>query len=298
MPASTPYLGEALSLTTAVFWAFAVILFKRSGETARPLALNLFKTLLAAVLIPPTMLLLGQPLMHPAPLNDYLLLFISGALGIALADTLFFKALNILGAGRSAIVDCTYSPLVILQAMIFLGETLSALQMTGVVLIVAAVLLVGLEKDPGAITRRRLAFGILLSLLYMIMLTVSLVMVKPLLERSPVLWVTQMRLLSAIPVLLLMLALHPGRRKILGSLSHAGGWRFIVPGTVLGNYLALITWLGGMKYAMASVASALNQTSNLFVFILAALFLKERVTPFRLVGILLGAAGVYLATFG
>ncbi len=298
MPASIPYLGEVLSLTTAIFWAFAVILFKRSGETARPLALNLFKTLLAAVLIPPTMLLLGQPVLHPAPLNDYLLLFISGALGIAISDTLFFKALNILGAGRSAIVDCTYSPLVILQAMIFLGETLSVLQLIGVVLIVTAVLLVGLEKDSGAITRRRLVFGIVLSLVYMITLTVSLVMVKPLLERSPVLWVTQMRLLSAIPVLLLMLAVHPGRREILGSLSHADGWRFIVPGAVLGNYLALITWLGGMKYATASVASALNQTSNLFVFILAAVFLRERVTLIRLMGILLGAGGVYLATFG
>ncbi len=165
-------------------------------------------------------------------------------------------------------------------------------------LIVTAVMLVGLEKDRGEITRRQLALGILLSLLYMITLTSSLVMVKPLLERSPVLWVTQMRLLSAIPVLLLMLALHPGRREILGSLSHAGGWRFIVPGAVLGNYLALITWLGGMKYAMASVASALNQTSNLFVFLLAAVFLGERVTLFRLLGILLGAGGVYLATFG
>jgi drug/metabolite transporter (DMT)-like permease len=53
-----------------------------------------------------------------------------------------------------------------------------------------------------------------------------------------------------------------------------------------------------MKYTQASIAAALNQTSTLWTFILAALILKEPVTWLRVVGLGLGLAGVFLVTFG
>jgi drug/metabolite transporter (DMT)-like permease len=68
----------------------------------------------------------------------------------------------------------------------------------------------------------------------------------------------------------------------------------MLPGSFLGAYVAILLWVGGMKYATASVASALNQTSNLFIFLFAALFLKERITRAKLAGIVLGVLGVLL----
>jgi drug/metabolite transporter (DMT)-like permease len=72
----------------------------------------------------------------------------------------------------------------------------------------------------------------------------------------------------------------------------------MIPGSVLGTYLALIFWIGGMKYAPASIAAALNQTSSIFIFILAALFLKEEITRYKIVGIILAIAGVFLVIRG
>ena len=104
------HLGEATALLTAIIWALAVIMFKKSGEEVHPVGLNLFKVIMAGVLLVPTALLFGENLLRPAPIEDYLLLLLSGVLGIGIADTLFFKSLNALGAGLSAIVDCLYSP--------------------------------------------------------------------------------------------------------------------------------------------------------------------------------------------
>jgi drug/metabolite transporter (DMT)-like permease len=115
---SIPYLGEMLALLTAITWSFGVILFKKSGETVHPIALNLFKNILAMTLLLPTMYLFGETLILPAPKKDYLLLLISGALGIGICDTLFFKSLNLVGAGMSAIIDCLYSPLTIGLSML------------------------------------------------------------------------------------------------------------------------------------------------------------------------------------
>ena len=59
------------------------------------------------------MWLWGEALLRPVPFDDYLLVLVSGALGIGIADTLFFKCLNTLGAGLTAIIDCLYSPFTI-----------------------------------------------------------------------------------------------------------------------------------------------------------------------------------------
>ena len=97
-----PYLGQSLALMTAIVWACAVILFKKSGETVHPIALNLFKNILALVLFLPTLWIFGETLFRPAPAGEYLLLMFSGILGIGVGDTLFFKSLNRVGAGSSS----------------------------------------------------------------------------------------------------------------------------------------------------------------------------------------------------
>jgi drug/metabolite transporter (DMT)-like permease len=78
----------------------------------------------------------------------------------------------------------------------------------------------------------------------------------------------------------------------------AGSWKFTLSGSFVGTYLALIVWLAGMKYTEASVSSVLNQTSQIFIFILATIFLKEKITIRKALGISLAFAGIFLATFG
>lgn len=298
MSTTHPYFGQALALATAIVWAFAVILFKKSGETVHPIALNLFKNLLAAALFLPTLWLFGVVLVRQAPARDYLLLVLSGALGIGIADTLFFMCLNRLGAGLTAIVDCLYSPFVISLSFLWLGERMMPWQLAGAGVIVAAVLLAIVDKPRGGISRRNLVWGITWGVLALAAMAVGIVMIKPLLERSPLLWVTEVRLLAAIAVLGLVLLVHPARRAIVASTFSSHGWGYTVSGSFVGAYLAMILWLGGMKYTQASIASALNQTSNIFVFLFAALLLKEPINLQRIVAILLAVTGAMLVTLG
>lgn len=75
-----------------------------------PLALNLFKSGLAFVLLVLTALVLHEELFPQLPLGVYAWTILSGLIGIGLADTIFFHSLNILGAGRSAIIEASYAP--------------------------------------------------------------------------------------------------------------------------------------------------------------------------------------------
>ena len=126
----------------------------------------------------------------------------------------------------------------------------------------------------------------------------SIVMIKPLLNRSPLLWVTQVRAIGGLAALMLSLLFFPSRAEIIKSVISIKNWRYMFPGSFLGQYLALLVWLGGMKYTQLSIASALNQTSNVFIFIFAAIFLKEAITKQKTIGIVLALIGVSLVMFG
>ncbi len=293
-----PHLGEILALSCALLWAIAVILFRKSGEIVPPVALNLFKNVLALVLFLLTSLVLGQSLFLKASASDHLLLLASGILGIALSDTLFFKSLNLLGAELSAIVDCLYSPFIIGLSVLYLHESMSFTQIIGVMLIVSAVLSVSSLGDRRHISRHDLAWGILYGVLAMATMAVGIVMIKPMLSRSPLLWATEVRLVAGCLGLVVYLLLHPKGKQMVSSLLSVKNWRYMLPGSFIGAYLSMVIWLGGMKYTQASIASALNQTSNIFVFVLAALLLKEPVTKVRVLAILLAFTGAFIVWFG
>ncbi|TAJ93931.1 MAG: DMT family transporter [Gammaproteobacteria bacterium] len=290
----TTHFGEILSLLTAIVWSAAVVLFKKSGEKVHPIGLNFFKDVFAIALLVPTMLLTARTLMPDAPLKDWLILLASGALGIGVADTIFFQSLNILGAGRSSIVDCLYSPFIIGLSILWLGESLTTMQIVGVVMILSAVLAISGEKETDHLTRGQLLIGIVLGVLAMAAMAVGVVLAKPVLDRSELLWVTTTRLVGGVLVLLIFLLLHPERLVILRSIASPGHRRYTLAGAFLGGYLSMIIWLAGMKYTQASIAAALNQTNNIFIFIMAAMFLHERITPVRLIAIILGITGAII----
>lgn len=292
------YLGETLALTTAVVWAFAVILFKKSGETVHPIALNLFKNLLALSLFVPTMLLLEKTLFYPAPIGEYLLLLFGGVLGIGISDTFFFMSLNLLGAGVSAIVDCMYSPFIIILSVLWLGDVLNPLQVLGAVMIISAILTASRLKEDSGLTRKKLTLGFIYGALAMATMAVSIVMIKPLLDRSSLFWVMELRLAGGILALIPILVFHPKRKRIVSTIFTTKNWVFTLSGSFVGAYLALMLWLAGMKFTQTSTAAALNQSSNIFLFVFAALFLKEAITRKRIIAITLGVIGTFLVTFG
>jgi len=298
MNETLPYFGEILAFLSAISWAIGVVLFKKSGESLHPLALNLYKNTLALILFLITMVFFKATLFRPAPFSEYLLFIASGVIGIGIGDSLFFKSLNKIGAGLSAIVDCLYSPFVISLSIIWLGESLNRNQIVGVVLIVSAVLMTMNVKPGTHISRHELIWGIIWGIIAILAMSVAIVMIKPALEKAPLLWAIVLRLCGGMICIFGMLCFHPMRKKILKSLTATKGLRFTIPGALSGTYASILFWMGGMKFAHASIAAALNQTSNVFVFLFAALFLKEHLTWRHILALILGIAGALLTAIG
>ncbi len=294
---STDLLGQLSALGAALTWAMAVVLFKRSGEHLPPVPLNLFKNLVGLVLLGATMAVTGGALEPFATVSraDLWILTVSGFLGIALADTLLFYGLNLVGVGRVAVVECTYSPFAILFSAMLLGERPAAAHYIGGTLILLGILVLASRRATD-ITELRLGQGLAAAVGAMGLMAFGIVLAKPVLERVPLVWATSVRLLVGTAALAALWALGPRRRELGLLLRPSAFWRTSLPASVLGSYVALLLWTAGFKYTLASVAALLNQTSLIFAMIFAALFLGEPFTRQKLLAAFLAALGVLVVT--
>ena len=291
-------MGSFYALMTAVMWAAAVIFLKRSGETIPPFALNVFRVVVSTVFLVPPIAIAGQEILYRAPLRDYLTLFASGVIAIAISDTFLLMALNRLGAGIMAIVDCLYAPFIVLFAFAILGERLGVWQWAGLALVIAGVLIAARHEPPRGTTARQILIGTLFGVIAMATVALGIVIAKPVLERSPVLWATTMRQIGALIAMVPVALVLPERREIAGLFRPARNWRYSVPATLIGSYLALIFWIAGMKYSLAGPAAILNQTSSIYVLIFASIFLKEPFTARKVIASVLAVGGIAMVTLG
>ncbi len=291
-----PYLGEILSLTAALAWAGGVVLFRKTGDSIPAVALNLFKNAVTAALLLVTLLVAGTPLLPDRPRSDWLLLAGSAWLGISLADTLFFLALEKLGAGLVAIVDTLYSPAVIVLSVLVLGERVGGRVLAGACLVVGAILVGTAERPAPGRTRRDVVLGATIGAVAIVCMSGGIVMVKDVLSGVPVLWAAEVRMVFGVVGLLPLLLFARWRSDARAMFRPGRTWAVAVPGSVLGAYVSMTAWLGGFKFTLASVAAVLNQLSTIFIMVLAAIFLREPLTPRRLLAVLMAVTGALLVT--
>lgn len=296
-------IGQTCALLAAITWAGAIVLFKRSGERMPPIGLSLFKNTIALLLLAPTLVLLVafEPTHAYAHLRqfdtgDFCILMLSGIIGIAIADTLFFYALNLIGVGLISIVDCAYSPFVLLCAWLMLSETLAPVHYVGGTLIIVGVFIASRHKPPANRTRGQLLLGMLLAIIALATMAVGVVMAKPIIQEMAVIWSTIIRLAAGMLLLALFALLGQRKRAYWAVFRPSAGWKFAVPASVLGSYLAMIFWIAGFKYTYASIAAVLNQTSVIFAIILATVFLKESFSGRKYAAVVLAVMGVLLVS--
>lgn len=285
-------LGEALALSAPAVWGLAVVLFRRSGESMPAFELNLFKNVSAFLLLIPTVAIVHGLTMPAFTPREWFLVIASGVIGMALADTWYFRALNLLGAGRAGIIGSLLSPFVILLSAIFLGERLGVWQWAGFALVMAGILLVTWRRRRQEVDSEDLRAGMFLGVSAVMMMSVGVVMVKTILENQPFLWVVELRLAGGVAAMLLLMVLRGQVRQVIGVYRAPHRWGTVVLASSLGGYLATILWLGGYRLLPASEASIYNEAQASFIVLFAWLILGESISARKLAGLALTVAGV------
>jgi len=118
---------------------------------------------------------------------------------------------------------------------------------------------------------------------------------KPILANDGFFWLVALRMLAGVFGMLVYLLLRGQiRSTYLVVMKGQHKWRSIMIASAFGSYFALLFWLGGFKYAEASVASVLNETANVFIVLMAAVFLHEPLSKRKLTGVAFTFTGVLI----
>jgi len=284
--------GEFFSIACAACWALAVVLFRRSGETLPAFELNFFKNLVGLALLIPTLAVVHGLAPPGYSGNEWGLVILSGFIGIAVADTWYLKALNYMGASRTAIVAGLFAPFVVLLSIIYLDEILRPIQYGGLVLVLGGISLVAWKQSRQEVSPQALRRGMLFGAGAVFFMAVGVVMVKEILETREFIWTVTLRLAAGVAGMALYLTIFRGWTRLMAAYRRPQPWKTIVFASVLGTYVSMILWLGGYSLTKASIASMLNETQAAFIVLFAWLILAEPLTRRKLFGLALTFTGV------
>lgn len=289
-------LGEFCSIACSVAWALSVVLFRRSGESMPAFELNFVKNLIAALLLFATVICIevffdgnGIPDFSAYDLG---LTFISGLIGLAIADTWYFKGLQYLGAARMGIVATIYSPSVISISALFLGQTLRGWQYLGFILVLGGLLLVSWRQNKADIDPSDLRKGLLYGGTAVILTAAGVLMVTGVMDRQPFFWTAALRMLAGLMGMAFFMTVRREWPVFRKNIKGEHPWKTIFLASFLGGYLSMVMWLAGYKLINPAVASILNETSSVFIVFFAWLVLKEHISKQKMLGLLLTMSGV------
>ena len=224
--------------------------------------------------------------------GEWLILVISGLIGIAVADTWYLRALNLMGASRTGVVGMLFSPFVVLLSMFFLGETLKPLQLLGFVIVLGGILLVTWQRNRREVSLRALRLGVAFGAGSVLLMAIGIVMVKPILETHEFLWTVAVRLAAGSIGMLIFVSLSRGWNRMLLHYNAPQPWPTIIVASLMGSYVSMMLWLAGYKLTAASIASVLNETAAAFIVVFAWLMLGESLTRRKVLGVALAFVGV------
>jgi uncharacterized membrane protein len=284
--------GEFFALSSAISWALAVVLFRRAGEALPPFELNLFKNVLGFALLVPTLLLIDGVSVPEYSQSEVIRAVLSGFLGIAMADTWYLRALNLMGASRTGIVASLLSPFVIVLSVLFLGESLKGWQIVGFTLVMAGILLVTWRQNRSDIDPASVAKGLFFGVGAVFLMAVAIVIVKDILETRPFFWTVLIRLTGGLAGMMIYLTLRRRWASARAAFHQPQSWPYILAGSFLGSYVTMLFWLAGYRFIPASVASILNESANAWIVLFAWLILGEYIGGRKILGLALTLAGV------
>lgn len=292
------YPGEIAALGSALSWSVAVICMRIGGLRVGSFAFNAFKASFATVCFLIVFPWTGLDWNYTLSPYDWGRLLLSGFLGIAVADFLFLVALRKLGAMLCAMLACFFPIFVMLCAWVFYGEVMSGMALVGTGIVLFAVLLCSYKQNNPLtdLSARDLWLGFLVGVAGEFFMAIAIIMIRDIYRETPVFWVITVRFVFASIIILPFVLLSTGLKDFRRTVLPDGAKRYVVLGSFFGPFLATIFWFLGYKYALAGKAATLNKLSTFFIFILAALFLKEPVTPRRVVAVVLAFIGAILVS--
>ncbi|PKO06915.1 MAG: EamA family transporter [Chloroflexi bacterium HGW-Chloroflexi-3] len=290
-------MGEIAAISAAFLWALSSILFSFSGKQIGSTSLNRIRLSFAFLfLIITHTLVYGTPIPLNATNEQWIWLGLSSIIGLVVGDLFLFQSFIMVGP-RLAMLVMAISPVIsALFAWIFLGETLSLLQISGIILTIGGISLVILDRNNShnpIYGERRKWVGILFGVGAAIGQAVGLIFAKKgLPPEFPALSGVVIRVLVAVITVWFFAILTKQFKKSFQQFRQfPKAFRFAFAGAMVGPFLGVWLSLIAVQFAKVGIASTLMALTPIFHLPIGTI-LKEKITKQAIAGTFIAMVGV------
>lgn len=294
-------MGELAALGTSLCFSFGSVLFTISGRKMGSPLVNRTRLLVATLLV---MLLhtftFGKPIPLDAGADRWFWLGLSGFVGLALGDAFLFQAFVLIGPRLAMLMMALAPVLGTLLAWLFLGETLIPIEMIGIAITIAGIMLVIGERNTQTKTettdKRRYVIGLLCGLGGAVGQAGGLVLSKMgLVGGFPALSGNVIRLSIAVIIIWILAVAN---RQIINSYqtlkANPRALLMLTGGAVLGPVIGVWLSLIAVQNTNIGVASTLSSLMPIFLIPISYFVFGERVTKQAIVGTLIAFVGMVI----
>lgn len=274
-----------MAIGSAVAWAITSIAMRPIASEAL-WRTSVLRMLVCVALLTPYAAWSGALARALATPNAWAWLFGSTAASMVVGDSLYFLAATRIGIARALPIASSFPLLSTVGAVLFLGEPLTLALLAGSAFVTAAVSLIGGERLPSG--GRLDPAGLLLAGLAAVCWAAAGLFLGPALQLVDPIAGSVVRFpMGAVLFGTYVLVRRPVERmtgRVLALTGVAG----------VGTLASALLFLGGIAGAGVARGVALNATSPVFTALLAALLLRERISPRAGLGVGLSVLGTVL----
>lgn len=298
----TNYLGELAALTASICWTFSSVFFTTAGRQVGSVTVNRMRLLLTTgLLILSHWLLLGAAWPGQVEPERWFWLILSGVVGLVVADGLLFQGFVWIGPQLTMVVFSLSPVLSALLAWLFLAETLTPLQITGMLLTIGGILWVILNRRHPVPTQRVYKFdqygiGVLCAFGSALCQALALITAKKGLSGDfPTLSANLIRMAAALVVLWTFTLFQGQIGPIFRQLSQrrAALWQIMIA-TGVGPFIGIWVSLIAIRLTEVGIASTLMTLSPIFLLPVSHFVLGEKASWQAILGTIVAIGGVAL----
>ena len=290
------FIGEIAGLATSFFFAMTAIIFTKTGRMVGSQVTNRTRLIFAlSYLLILNLILFREPLPFSAGASRWMWLSLSGVIGLSLGDAFLFQSLVSVGARLGSLL-LSLAPLFgSIIAWVFFGETLTAMQITGIALALTGIGWVVMSHQepantPHGHTRRGVIFGVLAGLGQAAGLVLSKQGMMG--DFSPF-QANAIRMLAATLFIWAWTFIQGQTGATFTALrKQPQALRLLALGALIGPVLGVSSSLLAVQHAKVGVASTLMALPPVIVLPISYFIFKEKVGWQAIAGTLLAIAGV------
>ncbi len=297
------HFGEFAALLTACFWTVTSLVFEAAGKRIGSLTVNLIRLYLAFIIYC-VFLYFRRGLIFPtdATPEAWFWLSLSGLVGFVIGDQLLFQAFVVVGARISMLMMAMVPPMTALIGWVILGETLTLLNILGMMMTISGIILVVLKREAPQLNgnkRNKVKFsypvaGVLLALGGAAGQATGLVLSKFGMKDYNAFAASQIRVLAGLVGFTILFFFLRKWKNVAKGLKDKKGMMFTGIGSVFGPFLGVAFSLMAIQYTNTGVAATIMSIVPVLIIPPAIFIFKEKVNLKEVIGALIAVGGVAL----